>query len=403
LAIESFFGHADRVSTKILLLVSALSFFFVGLSYSSLIMVVEKNGNVVSDFAEVTLGFLFFYQLGKAVLGFTDSLLSEIFKKRYLSLAVILNFLALGIVFRDEFSFIFKKIAAIVLGATAVAFTVTLRDHLTKSQDLWLKKFFNTVTMAAWSLGVGLYSVLASIHTLFWSVCIFLLMALFFLEPRISHQALVRPPSAEEKNAKFAQLFHLWRSLRSSSGLFKVLLLTGFLLYTVVVNLTNSSIVLYLKTKFSIPEASMTLIFLLPIVGSILSLAKSSQKFLTLRQGFSPINQYKIAKFLTLLCVSILFWASNIILFCILLVILGYCSNEENALGYQLISQDVVEGERRGIHAGIEILGIVGTGLAWLLKTTVPNLQLNFLFLLVGLIVWVSLLQSRASHTEIIS
>jgi hypothetical protein len=368
------------MSDRLFVFISAAMFFLIGLSYSSFILKAGEVRDPSIDTIQLTISFLFFYQIGKVSLGLVDRFIPAFPKKHYLLLSALVISGATLILSQGalESNLLWKKFCVLLMGASAVAGGVTLRDYLTKNEDLRLKRTFNTVTTIAWSSGIGLYSVLESVNFLLPLVATCSVLFILSFEFKI-HSRTEQPIPLGKK------YFHDFVSLLNTPrGGFKTLLLTGFLLYSVIVNLTNSSIIAFIHKSFPIPEKFLSLVLLLPIFGSLLSwLPTFDLKF----KG-SHMGKYLGCKFLTLLSVSLLFLAPSIWIFALLLISLGYFSNEETSLGYQLVSQQIPQRERRAVHSSIEVLGVLGTTVAWLLKSQLQNIEISFVFLFVALIIW---------------
>lgn len=355
------------------LALGVLCYFLFGLSYSYLLVAPALRGDLaITQLGNLTLSYISLFYLGKFIAGVFDRRLPTSAHGFFIPLTFLISLLGLLVSQYNLYG------SSFLFGFAAVLGGVSLREHLAQSSSITQKRTYNTLTTLGWSGGVAFQGLLfksgisevATLVLVMFGASIILVRR---LKP-ITHaqQNGGKPPSLVTALGRLFATPVGWT------------LFYGSVLYLATITLINSHLVAFIKGHFFVETQYLSFVLALPILGATLSLLPKS----LILPRLSTAHRYLVYKFLTFMAAVFLFAAPNFAFFLVVLVFIGFFTNEEVSILYQLISERLPLGDRRQAHAFIEIFGLIGAGLGWLIGHGAESVRLSLSILLLCFLIF---------------
>lgn len=364
--------NSFNTRSKCLLALTLILNLFFGFGYSILLIGPATSNFDSNKIISITAASLAIYNIGKLLAGLLDNKFSQFYQGYSLTISVLMNILAL---------FLHKNISYIsplFLGYSSVLGSISLREILTEYESIPLKKMFNSFSVVGWSIGVATSSYFNKFSNLILATLIILVLTELFITIKLSKKKHSESNSINLKNIEVFSNFRQIIKIENMQVLF-----FGVLIYNLVISLINTNISTYLKSFYDIPNQYLSLFLGLPIVGAIISGFLTSFNINTMK----PLRKYILFKIFTILFAITIFSSLNFYLAAILLMLLGYTTNEETAYSYQLIYENSENANKRTIHAAVDVISVIGSICAWILSKTNINIIHNLFYSLVTFIV----------------
>jgi hypothetical protein len=329
---------------------------------------------LTANLGRLTLSYLGLYYLGKFSAGVFDRHLPS--SLRGILIPSIFALILAGIAVSDSY----LLASGFLFGISSVFGGIALREYLTLSQDFIQKKYYNALTTVGWSLGVAAQGFIFKFGNYVVYTMILVLFGFSFLLIRKLPQIKLAKSPDLKKSPLISEVVSIFQSPASWT------LFLGATLYFATSALINSHIVAYIRFNEFVSPEYFSIVLAIPILGAVVGLLPMSQPV----SGFKTETKYLIFKLTTILVALLLFSTSDFLLFAALLALIGFVTNEETAISYQMVSEDIDSLYRRQAHALLEIFGLVGSGVGWLIGDYLVDVQYSLLTILIlfFLLIW---------------
>lgn len=303
--------------------------------------------------------YLLIYRMGRLSISLFDSKLPKFLQRNgfTVGLGIIgcgLFLISMSLQINTNLIFL----SALLFGIGTTLSGLNLRELLTSDNDLKKKRFFNILSNIGWSIGVGVSGFILKPLAFKIELYIGLFIILFPFLISIRNSTIQSVATVDETPNKTSELAKLKFASKDLLFVFAVFALMNGL----ISNQINSSIMNQITNVFGIRDGHQSLVLLLPIFGSFLSLLPAVNKVFKRFSTFVGIFGMNLAYFGILL---VLTTTNHLTVYCFFLALVGLFSNEILTAIFQVIATKQEPLLRRGTHALIETVTVVGSVLAW--------------------------------------